>query len=190
MRNSLNYIAVSALIFSAPLSLAETRTHTANVTVQNAITITPGNRLNFGTVFAKADTSGTSVATLTLPSNGNNSSVTASTPSTANLVEITAGSPATFTVSGVAPNVNLTLNLPTSPITLTGSNTATFTVDSFEATVTTGATPAAYSSGSPNLATDATGNATFAVGATLSTTNIATYLDETYSGTFSVEVIY
>ncbi len=189
MRNSLKYIAISTLVTSTPFCLAETQTQTASVTVQNAITITPGDILDFGTVYALADTSGTTVATLTVPSDGGTSTFTATTPSTANLVEIAAGSPATFTVSGVAPNTNLTLNLPTSAITLSGSNSATFTVDSFEATVTT-STATAYTSGSPNLATDSTGNATFAVGATLSTTNVAAYTDETYSGTFSVEVVY
>lgn len=190
MKNSLKYIAATTLVLTAPLGFAEVRTHEANVTVQNAITITPGAKLSFGTVFAKADTSGSAVATLRMPSNGNAIAVTAATPASANMVQISAGTPATFTVSGVAPSVNLTLNLPSSPVTLTGSNTATFTVSSFEATVTTGGTSTAYSTGTPNLATDASGNATFSVGATLSTTNVASYLDETYSGNFSVEVIY
>ncbi len=190
MRNSLKYIAISTLVTSTPFCLAETKTQTASVTVQNAITIDRGDELNFGTVFAKADLTGATVATLTVPSDGGTSTSTATSPANSNIVEIVAGFPATFTVSGVAPTTNLTLILPTSPITLSGSNSsATFSVDAFEATVTTN-TPTAYTQGSPNLATDSTGSATFAVGATLSTTDVADYADETYSGTFTVEVVY
>lgn len=105
------------------------------------------------------------------------------------------GTPArpVFTIAGVAPFTTLQLTLPATAVNLTaatGPGTAQFQLVDFTAFKTSGTAGAVTTT----IAVDATGGATFNVGATLitdpTTPTITTYQDLAYSGSFDVAVAY
>ncbi|TDO97386.1 DUF4402 domain-containing protein [Marinomonas balearica] len=187
-------LAVGALAVSSSIAMgAETATGNASVTVQNAFNLSETTALSFGTIRATGDTAGTQTAELQISSDGtsNNPETTDSTAAAISVIE--AGEPAVFTIDSAAPSSNLTITLPSAAIELTSTlNDGLFSIDDFEATITSGPRDGtAYASG--NLLTDDTGGVTFAVGATLTTGTGATdaaYTDGTYTGTYEITVDY
>lgn len=184
----------SAIALGATTLLAETVNTTASVTVQNAFNLTQVNPLSIGTIRAVADPAGTNQSTILIPADGSApSTTTAANTSAAILV---AGSPATYTVDGAAPFSSLTLTLPAGPVNVTASaappGTPKFTLGTFAGYITSGPNSGtAYAAA--NLQTNATGEVSFSVGATLSTDSAVTtlpYIDGAYSGTFPVIVVY
>lgn len=185
-------------VFSAlPLSaIAATVSATASVTVQNAFSLSQTTALSFGTIRAKADTSGSTnhVASLIVNPDGS-ASTASSTGANASITVISQGTPAVFAISNAAPNTNLTITSPgTVTLSRTGGGGANFTVDTWAFRITSGTNAnTAYSTGSPNLLTDNTGAVTFAAGATISTqatTPSADYTDGSYTGTYNMVVNY
>lgn len=193
MKKLIKYLSVIALpsIIASPSIALESVNGTATVVVQNSFTLQQDSQLNFGTVRASADTTGTTFAFLTMPADGSATSTTQGT--NAAIQEITAGAPATFSISGAAPSTALTLTLPAGTVNLTtGGGTAAFTVDTFVAEITSGPSNGSTYSSS-NLITDTSGAVTFSVGANLNTdktTPASDYLNGTYSGTYQVSVDY
>ncbi|TPE54519.1 DUF4402 domain-containing protein [Maribrevibacterium harenarium] len=193
--NSKLLISLVAATCTASAIAAESVTSTATVVVQNAFVLTENQALNFGTIRAKADTSGSTTASLIIPADGSAHSVTrtGNSISQSNIIEITAGAPATYSVSSAAPLTNLTITLPTTAIALTNNNSvASFTMGSFGAYITSGANSGSAYSAS-NLQTDANGAVNFSVGATLTTdgsTPAADYTDGTFTGTYTITVSY
>ena len=192
--NSKLLISLVAATCTASAIAAESVTSTATVVVQNAFVLTENQALNFGTIRAKADTSGSTTASLIIPADGSAHSVTRTgTEAQSNIIEITAGAPATYSVSSAAPLTNLTITLPTTAIALTNNNSvASFTMGSFGAYITSGANSGSAYSAS-NLQTDANGAVNFSVGATLTTdgsTPAADYTDGTFTGTYTITVSY
>lgn len=192
--NSKLLISLVAATCTASAIAAESVTSTATVVVQNAFVLTENQALNFGTIRAKADTSGSTTASLIIPADGSAHSVTRTgTIAQSNIIEITAGAPATYSVSSAAPLTNLTITLPTTAIALTNNNSvASFTMGSFGAYITSGANSGSAYSAS-NLQTDANGAVNFSVGATLTTdgsTPAADYTDGTFTGTYTITVSY
>ncbi|WP_067214795.1 DUF4402 domain-containing protein [Marinomonas gallaica] len=182
-------VALPAIGMSSAFALEQVN-GSATVIVQNSFTLQEDSGLDFGTVRASADTTGTTVATLTLPADGSASSVVQGTNAT--IQEITPGAAATFSISGAAPSTALTLTLPTSTTLTTGGGTASFTVNNFIAEVTSGPSNGSTYAAS-NLITDTAGAVTFSVGADLVTddgTPSADYLNGTYTGTYQVSVDY
>ncbi|CUB02498.1 DUF4402 domain-containing protein [Marinomonas fungiae] len=184
----------ATLLSSNALAL-ESLNSDATVIVNNAFTLAETAEMTFGSIRATADTTNTATASLTLPADGSAGAVTAGTPADANIVVISAGTPASFAVTNAAPFTTLTLTLPSSAITLaTAGGTAEFTVDTFNAIIRGGQNDGdAYTSGTPNLRTDASGAVSFDVGATLhtdATTPATDYLDGTYTGSYQVQVDY
>ncbi|SBT17448.1 hypothetical protein MGA5115_01559 [Marinomonas gallaica] len=188
-------IAGVTTILTGNALAVETLNSNATVTVNNAFTLAESAEMTFGTIRASADTTNNVTASLTLPADGSAGTVTAATPAASNIVVITGGTPASFAITNAAPFTTLTLTLPSSAIDLvTPGGDAQFTVDSFNAVVSSGPNDGdAYNSGTPNLRTDASGAVSFDVGATLitdATTPGSNYEDGTYTGSYTVQVDY
>jgi len=167
---------------------AESASFQAGVAVQNAFTMTKDADLDFGTIRAKAD--GTNAATLILPADPNaNSSTPAATD--AEISILVPGTPASFSVSGVSPFATLTITDP-SPADITPDaappGTPGFELDTYTYYLVSGGASAGTVS---DIQVDANGEATFNLGATLSTETVAgSYIDGTYSGTFTLQLDY
>lgn len=188
-------IAGFSSFFSSYSIAVETLNSDATVIVNNAFTLSETAEMTFGTIRATAHVNGINTASLTLPADGTAGAVTAATPADANIVVINQGTPASFSITDAAPFTTLTLTLPTNAITLaTPGGDAEFTVDTFNAIIRGGQNDGdAYTTGTPNLRTDASGAVNFDVGATLHTdANSAPsdYLDGTYTGTYQIQVDY
>ncbi|KID58231.1 hypothetical protein N473_11795 [Pseudoalteromonas luteoviolacea CPMOR-1] len=198
MKKSLNQLALFAVIAGLPLCAAATQkaTFDAKVTVKNAFELVKNQDLDFGTIRAVADNTGTDTATLTIPADATQSPTVASTNiSNAEIAILSAGSPAQFKISGVVPFASLSITDPVeTDVSLSvgsGTGAAGFTLGSFTYYIETGASSSTPVVGK-QIQVDANGEAVFNVGATLSTTtgNAANYLDGAYVGTFTLELSY
>ncbi|KZN66797.1 DUF4402 domain-containing protein [Pseudoalteromonas luteoviolacea] len=197
MKNKTRKIAlVTALAAVALTSNAgEQRTFEAKVTVKNAFELEKQSDLLFGTIRARADTTGSDTATLVIPADtGKAASVTSTNISNAEISILEAGAPAQFKISGVVPFATLTITDPVETnIVLAGGNpnAAGFTMDTFTYYIETGALSKQDITGN-KIQVDDKGEALFNIGATLKTTTggTANYLDGSYSGTFTIEVSY
>ncbi|KZN37543.1 DUF4402 domain-containing protein [Pseudoalteromonas luteoviolacea] len=197
MKNNFRKIGfVSTLVLMAFASNAgEQRTFEAKVTVKNAFELEKQSDLLFGTIRAKADTTGTDTATLVIPADtGKAASVTSTDITKAEISILEAGAPAQFKISGVVPFATLTITDPVETnIVLSGGNpnAAGFTMDTFTYYIETGALSQQDVTGN-QIQVDDKGEALFNIGATLKTTTggTANYLDGSYSGTFTIEVSY
>jgi hypothetical protein len=198
-------LGVVLLCAGANIALAETVSVPASVTVNNAIDFTVTGTLDFGQVRAVADMIDGNCTGLVMPANPA-SPLTQGTPTACTggaedaALQAVGGTPTRpqFTVTGTAPftNLTLTLPLPTESVALTaatGPDTPQFFLSAFTAHKTSG-TPGTIAPGADNLQTGATGEATFAVGATLGThlgdAASANYQDLAYTGSFDVVVNY
>jgi hypothetical protein len=194
------------LCAGAHAALAETVSVPASVTVNNAIDFTFTGTLDFGTVRAVADGTDLTCTGLELPANPT-LPITADIPAACSagegdaVIQSVGGTPArpVFTVAGTAPFTNLTVTVPDTTIPLTaatGPGTPQFFLSEFTVYRTSGTatTITIDADGEGILQTNATGEATFTVGATLAT-HLGTvantnYQDMAYTGTFDVEVVY
>ena len=177
-------LAASLLLVSAAQVSAETVTSTATATVQNAFTLAEVSALDFGTFRATNDTAASAeTATLTRPADPSASSTTTNgTTDLAALQSLVEGAPGEYTISGVANFSVMKLVLPPAAVSLTAPGNppgvATFSADNWTANqegtdITT----------SLAISTDINGEATFNIGATLSTVASANaYTDVAYSG--------
>lgn len=203
-RSQITQAAVLAVAgLSSLTAMAETATVSATVTVDNSIDFTATGTMNFGTLRAKADNTGTNCAYLTLVANPATTTLqsTAGANTTANCgntggstLQAVGGTIArpTFTIGGVAGFTTLAVTLPTE-VELTAAlapGAASFYLRDFTAYKTSG-TPGAVTS---TIQVDGTGAATFVLGATLATDGEAStsgYEDSIpYSGDIEVEVAY
>ncbi|MCK5575037.1 MAG: hypothetical protein KAI28_04450 [Sphingomonadales bacterium] len=187
-------LASALTVVGAGSAIAETITGNASVTVQNALTLTEDVALSFGTVVAIADDLAANQTTLTVNADG--TTTVGAVAGAARFIEVTAGNRGEFTVSGAAPQTNLTVTLPAAAIVLTDGaagavDTKQFDVDTFTKAIIT-----AGGAGFTDTTTD-TGTFTFGVGATLSTDTLAgaatlavPYADVNFVGTYSIEVTY
>ena len=185
-------LAASLLLVSAAQVSAETVTSTATATVQNAFTLAEVSALDFGTFRATNDTAASAeTATLTRPADPSASSTTTNgTTDLAALQSLVEGAPGEYTISGVANFSVMKLVLPSAAVSLTAPGNppgvATFSADNWTANqegtdITT----------SLAISTDINGEATFNIGATLSTVASANaYTDVAYSGDYIIEVTY
>ncbi|MDN3400920.1 MULTISPECIES: hypothetical protein [unclassified Pseudoalteromonas] len=189
-------LAASISLFAFNATALESADVQASVTVQNAFTFTNDAGLNFGTIRATADPAGTTTATIVMPANPSADPV-ATDGTNASIAELVRGERALFSVSGVAPFGTLTLdssgitgevNAVTAP-----PGTPKFTIGTPTFWLLTGGagTGAAITGGT--LQVDATGAATFNMGATLTTDAAVTtsaYIDGEYRGTFALTLDY
>jgi hypothetical protein len=193
-------VASSALLLSAAAS-AETTPGTASIQITNAFSLVETTPIDFGNIQVANDTDGatTGVVTVTIPGNANPMTLgNAATPAEANGNILTQGTPGLFDITGAAPFTALNIQFPTS-FELTNStappSTPAFSVLLAEATtfVVGGANDGVlYNDTTPNLTTDGTGAVGFSLGGVLTTdaTATAVYADGTYSGSYTMEVIY
>jgi hypothetical protein len=205
----LKTLGVAMMLVGANAAIAaESVTVPASVTVNNAIDFTFTGALNFGQVRATPDDTDLTCAGLVMPANPAES-LEQDTPAICTagdgdaIIQSVGGTPErpVFTIAGVAPFSNMEITLPTTTSAITantGPGTAQFTLSEFTAYKTSG-TPSdiPLTAGVGEIQANATGTATFTVGATLgthlgaiSTAANAVYQDLTYTGTFIVSVDY
>ena len=196
MNKSIKLASIAAVLsLTSTGVLAETATFNAGVVVQNAFTFESSANLDFGTIRATADTTSTDTATLVLAANPATASTTGAAGTAAEIAILAAGAPASFSVSGVSPYATLTIDSTgisgnISPVTAP-AGTAVFTLSSPTYYVLTGATP--NSAATTSIQVDSNGEATFNMGATLTTdgtTPTSDYIDGDYSGTFTLILDY
>lgn len=196
---------------SAPALAAETATVSASVTVKNTFELTVTKPLSFGEITAIADTdAGGEQASLTISSNPTvQPSVDNGAAAKAEIRSLLPGEAAEIAVAGVAPFSELTITLPEADdvIHLVAAaappNSPEFILSDFDAYITSGTNSGSVYLGAAGetqklLTADASGAASFNVGATLSTEAMPAaaarfaqqYQDGEYTGSFSVVVEY
>ncbi|MFC4699870.1 hypothetical protein ACFO4O_06860 [Glaciecola siphonariae] len=193
-------VASSALLLSAAAS-AETTPGSASIIVTNAFSLVETTPIDFGNiqVATDVDNATTGEVTVTIPGNANPMTLAnASTPAEANGNILTQGTPGLFNITGAAPFTALTINFPAA-FDLTNT-TAPPSTPAFEVTLAAATTFVVggaedgnvYDAATPNLTTDGTGAVGFNLGGVLTTdaTATAVYADGTYSGSYTMEVVY
>ena len=180
MRNSAVALSLAVFAFCASDAMAEDAGTNVDVVVQNAFTFTEDTALNFGTMVAISDPTFTATVAID-PTTG--IGAPASGGGSAQIIPLGGSAQGAFTVSGAAPNTQLTLTLPAS-VTLNcaacSGSQPDFTVNAFLDNAV-----------GADVLTDGSGGATFNVGATLNTiTSANPYEDGTYSGAYTVSVNY
>lgn len=186
-------IAFTAFSFSSGAAQAQTESVTATVVVQNALTITEVDALNFGTVAAISDA--VQVASLFLnPSTGVLLPTTTGAPAVFAVIDDTAATAALLNVEdgADAATINITINNVVNPIS---GPTAFTLLPAGWSTSWNGGANTARTAGTPFTQTFAAafggGVNTLAIGATLNTnTAVALYPDATYAGSFDVVFSY
>jgi hypothetical protein len=201
-------ILVSTAVAAISAFSVSAATFQATLAMNNTINVTEDTPLDFGIFAATYDGSATTVtSSVVLAPTAGYGTVTAATPATSNMVVVTPGTSGQFSVTGVPAFAPLTIEVGDDTTGTAGSamtlsslaTAATFSVSAWTGEVVTGSSPGT----SMNLATaisqnaDATGNFTFALGATLSTVSAITtgavgdaYPDVSYTGSYYVDVSY
>lgn len=195
LSSTLLAVAVAASSFSV---YAASESFSATVKVQNTVVLEKGNDLDFGTIRAVADSTGTNQATLTINPEPDATIPSSRIDSEPAIISIIAqGSPASFTVSEVVPNARLSITDPTASELNSdgqGLNEPNFTVGSWKYFITSGPNSGNYYDGSSiYLTADGEGSVEFNIGATLSTASTPSseaYRDTDYTGNFQLEVAY
>ena len=193
LRTSLAAVAIAftALASMSGAAQAQTEPITATVVVQNTLTITEVDPLDFGTVAAISDAVDTATITVDAATAAIATSTTGA-PAVFAMVDNTNVSRAQITVEDGADGavLNFTINNITNPIF--GGNA--FTLNGWETSWNGGAVTA-QAAGVPFNYTFAaaynTGINELNIGAALVTqTSVATYADGTYNGSFDVVASY
>jgi hypothetical protein len=188
----------SVFMLGGNSAFAETvTTATVTATVQNAFTLVETTPLSFGTVRAVADpTGGVNIAILTLSPAG----VMTPTTGVANsaLTSLSGGTAGVFTVSGAASFTNLTVTFPVDfTLTTAGAPPGSPVFDIKQAdwvgTIVGGVNGGSTYAAS-NMQTDVSGGVALRVGTKLKTDSTvgttSQYLDQLYSGTYTMEIAY
>lgn len=175
--------ALAAVMFSGPLLAANVATVPVNVTVQNAITMTNVDPLEFGTIIAINDATQTASATV-----ATNDALTFATTGAPALMSAISGTPTAgeITTAGFAgATINMTLNNVVDPT----DGTDTLTLSAFTRDVNGGGSTAT-TAGTPFTYT-ATALDTILIGATITTPAQATQIaDGAYTGSFDLVASY
>ncbi|MCC2604777.1 hypothetical protein [Planctobacterium marinum] len=208
--------AISCMVLASlvgSVNAQETANSTASVTIQNSFTLAESQALSFGTITVQgeqdtdATLDGTVQAQVTVFANGS-TPTSGSTGTTdtdagdrdASATIITAGQPAIFDISGAAAFTTLTISVPADDsVTLSAPSApptnGTFTITGADLYDNANGTDIAVASDAGSITTDASGAAQFAFGAVLNTedatgANTTSYIDETYTGSYSITVSY
>jgi len=192
----LKLLTTSVILATSVNVMADT--FEATVTVKNSFDITEDTPLDFGTIRANAVITGPSTDTANIVFDPETGVGTATDGTAATMGQLIVGTPGAFTVSGLAPYQALDIDTTqTAELKLVPHPTggAFFNVDTFTFFVTSLVTPALYAA-SGDLIADATGNATFTVGATLTTSDVDTdgnsaqYQETAYVGDYEINISY
>lgn len=207
-RNFLLGVVVSALTAGSVSVVAqESVTSTVTVEVVNAFDLVETQAINFGTitVIGFNNTAGGTTdfqATVVVPADGSQPNAgTTGTPdadgadSDSSITLLTVGQRGVYDISNAAPFTVLNVTLPASPVTLFAPSAppgnGTFTMDNFTAVDTANGSDA-----SSTITTDVNGAAQLGFGATLFTPTAPvspsslTYVDATYSGSYTIQIQY
>jgi hypothetical protein len=207
MKRILLTSAVAASIAAFSVSAA---TFQATLSVNNAINVTEDVPLDFGVFSGSFSDTATELASITLgPTTGYGAvSYAVGTSADANLIVVTPGTAGQFSVTGVPAFAPLTVSVGDDTAGTAGSamtlgspaSTGDLIVDGWAAEVITGSSPGASMDLDTTAQTqnaDASGNFTFALGATLTTDpagNAAAageaYPDVSFTGSYFVDVSY
>lgn len=195
LRKSLAAVAIAytALAFVSGAAHAQTENVTATVVVQNTMTITEVDPLDFGTVVAISDA--TDVASLAIDATTDALlATTTGAPAVFAVIDNTTASAAEITVEDAADaaTINITINNVVNPIS--GASAFALRTTGWETAWNGGATTA-RTAGTPfsyvYSAAFGGGTNVLDIGATLDTqTTVATYADGTYAGSFDVVFSY
>ena len=140
----------------------------ATATVASTLSITSATALGFGSFVADSAAGTVVIAPQSTGFRSRTGNIS--------LLDSGAGAPSTVSISG-APNMTFSVNLPSSPVTLSGPNSSAMTMTNFTSNL--GAAKGTIGGG---------GTASFLVGATLNVG--ASQAPGSYSGTFAVTVSY
>jgi hypothetical protein len=179
-------LAIGLIAFS-PSHAQETVSSTSTVVVQNAFTLTEVRGLDFGTIVALRDgTGGGSRAFITVDPDSDSTSTLFNSGGVNDdrLIEIIGGNRAEYSISGAIPNATLDITLPNGPFLVTcaacSGSQADFSIDDF-----------IDDNDDEEVTTDGSGNASFFLGAELSTiSGTAPYEDGVYTATYDLTVSY
>ncbi|MEI5638147.1 MULTISPECIES: DUF4402 domain-containing protein [unclassified Pseudoalteromonas] len=182
--------SVLAAMLTSPAVDAKDAQFKAMVKVKNLFSVTSSAPLDFGMIRAQSHDTDTASLVVSPDPEAGPQAPTNPTGGTATINVITAGSPASFDVSEAAPNQELTITNPTNvdvkPIAGSGPS---FTLSDFSYHVTSGGTVGRVTDN--KFKVDNEGNASFNMGATLST-NAATenYEDGEYEADLEITLDY
>lgn len=186
-----SYMAIAAaavLAMSTPVQAQVTTSSNASVTTAAAFTVTETSALSFGTIVAsRRGGGGGAVATLAIGADAANSVTVTNVGGATDdfIVSSVDGDRAEFTIASALATTAMNIELPSSAITLSCGACAPgnpdFSVDTF-----------LDDGGDDVVTSDGSGDATFYVGATLSTVaGTANYeANGSYTGTYNVTVAY
>ena len=189
-KKSFAAIGAAALLSVSMVGTANAQTSlSANVSVTQVAAMALGETeaLTFGSIYAgRRGGGGGAVATIAASADGADTTLVSNAGAATDdfIVEVSGGDRATFDITGGLNTQAVQIELPTAPVTLTcglcaGGN-PTFSVGSF------------VDDGADNtVTTDGSGDATFYVGATLSTVaGAGAYEAGSYTGNYTVTVTY
>lgn len=175
--------AMAAVLFSSPLLAADTATVPVNVTVQNAITLTNVDPLDFGSIIAINDAVETATVTV-----ATNDGITFGTTGAPALTAAAGGTPTAGEITSagvVGATINMTLNSVVDPT----DGTSTLVLSAFNRDVNGGGSTAT-TPGTPFTYT-ATALDTILIGATITTPASGTQIgDGAYVGSFDLVASY
>lgn len=180
-------VAIAALAFAPSMAHAQTEPVTATVVVQNTLTITEVDPLDFGTVAAISDAANTANLAIDAAT-GALAATTTGGAAVFAVIDNTTASQAQITVEDAAPGASLVIEINNVVNPLFGGNAFDLTDwetnwDGGAVTARTVATPFNYTYLAPI--------GTLRIGASIETqTAVATYADGTYVGSFDVVFSY
>lgn len=190
--NHIKYIPMVAIVFlfTTPAN-AQTANMTADVIVENALTLATPAQLNFGTITAVRDVAQT--ATVTVDTAGADSVATGGGTASTSVLDNTLVSAGQVTIADGADGA--TLNIVINNVVDPFNGGESFTLDSFTTSFNGGGSTGRTIGGSFTETYDAAfggGTNTLDIGATIATTTGAStaYTDGTYAGTYDVVFSY
>ncbi|NTS75669.1 hypothetical protein HR060_02210 [Catenovulum sp. SM1970] len=210
MKKTLIATSIAAASLVSIQASAAYQPYTATITVQNAISVTNSQQLDFGTLFATPDPAQSATAqqaTVVLAADGSGYG-TPTLGTGTQLVAVGGGTPAVFDATGLPNYQTVTVNVSSDgtagnigagvQLSTGAPNSHVFEVGTWTLDVITGTAGTAFAAGTGTVQTDGSGNLSFAIGATIATTAdtsavpaATTYTDgATYTGQYFLEVSY
>tara|TARA_R110002167_G_scaffold333039_2_gene540054 strand:- start:946 stop:1566 length:621 start_codon:yes stop_codon:yes gene_type:complete len=196
-------LGATFILVSSNAALAATAPGTVSVTVQNTFNLTETQVLDFGTIRAKNDnTNVANFASLIITPNGTATPAisSASVGTVATITSLSTPTMAIFTVDSAAPFTDLEVTFPPNfTLTTTGvpANAAVFNIlnASWKGYVVGGTDDGTTIVDGETMQTDAAGAVVLQVGTSLDTdilgaTTTSGYVDQAYTGTYTMTVDY
>ena len=195
-------LGATFILVSSNAALAATAPGTVSVTVQNTFNLTETQVLDFGTIRAQNDnTNVANFASLIITPNGTvTPAITTASIGASTITSLSTPTMAIFTVDSAAPFTDLEVTFPPNfTLTTTGvpANAAVFNIlnASWKGYIVGGNDDGTIISDGETMQTDAAGAVVLQVGTSLDTdilgaTTTSGYVDQAYTGTYTMTVDY